>query len=459
MKMLLIAVALALVAAVPRLAGADQIVRIVVDENTKSSDDTVILIADIEVGDDWTPAMVDEVRDRLVTSQLFKSVEVLAAPVLGGIEVLILARDKHSWVIAPTYYNQPGNKGAGFGFAEANLFGENKKLLLYAQYATADSFFLAGYQDPSIRQSRFKWQADLFARREEVTEYNIPSFTGDSAPVRESTLIYLNSGLKAGFSLFRAFSFDARLRGAWVDTRDARLVGEATSADVVRPEDVAAAAECDEATGLAPEPGMTGWDISTEYTIQLDRKANWYGIQTGTKLKLSYETALPSLGSDFDYWYLQGGFWWGERGYLLDRDNLSFSFGMDYGDDLPFQQEFTSGGVNLRGYQNREFRGDFKVRAGAEYSVPLFTVASLSFRALTFYDTAYTEFRDVEDSDGFRRYLPDPQKAFGPWKNGIGAGIRVYFRSVVIPLLGWDVGYGLEGGDFRTYFAIGLTEL
>jgi outer membrane protein assembly factor BamA len=455
-------VAIALLSAAD-VALAEKIKEIVVDENTKTSDDTVMLIADIETGDDWEDTMADELKVRLISSELFKSVSVFSEPMLGGVRVTILAKDKHSWIIAPTFYNQPGNQGGGLGFAEANLFGENKKLLLYGQYATADTFFLGGYIDPSIRGTRFKWQVDTFLRSEDVTEYTIPGGISDSAirPVRTSNLRYLNGGLKVGFRLFRAFSLDVRLRGAHVKWSDAVLEPGVTCADVVHPEDTSNEAQkCDEATRVAPRPGRNGLDISSEYILQIDRRANWFGIQTGNRYKLSFERAEPALGSVFEYWYAGFGGFFGSKGHLFTNDNLILKLNFGLGKDMPMQQEYTAGGVNLRGFRNREFRGDFRVKTNIEYSVPLFTFWSLSYRALAFYDAAYTDFldRDIQ-RDSFRRYLPDPADDFAPFRNGIGGGIRIYFRSVVVPLLGFDVGYGLPGGEIRTYFAVGLTEL
>ncbi|MCC7000365.1 MAG: hypothetical protein IT370_37555 [Deltaproteobacteria bacterium] len=43
--------------------------------------------------------------------------------------------------------------------------------------------------------------------------------------------------------------------------------------------------------------------------------------------------------------------------------------------------------------------------------------------------------------------------------NGVGGGFRIYMRSIVMPLLGVDVGYGLQSGAVNVYFAVGLTEL
>jgi outer membrane protein assembly factor BamA len=449
------------VAVAPRPAAAESIKRIEVVGNTKTETETVMLIADIEVGDDYTPQVLEEVRIRLVSSELFKEVIVRADKRPGGVKITINAKDKHSWVIAPTFYNQPGNVGGGLGFAESNLFGENKKLLMYGQIATSDSFFLGGYIDPSIAGTRFRWQADVFLRREEVTEYGPPAgFLDETVPVRISTMNYLNGGLKAGFSLFRAFVLEARLRGAYVYYDRAKMADGATCADVVDPDDVELEGQCDEVTREAPLPGTEGWDVTTEIITQLDRRANWYGITTGSRWRAAYERALPQLGSDFRYWYGSLSVFQGWRGLLFGADNFVLEAGVGGGKDIPFQQEYTSGGVGLRGYSNRQFRGDFKVGGSLEYSIPLVTIGPMSFRLLGFYDTAYTKFIDRDDvEDDFRNYLPDAGSAFGPWKNGVGGGIRLYFRSIVIPLLGFDVGYGLEGGDYQTYFAVGLTEI
>jgi len=468
-----LAVVVAVLAVAPCFAGADKIKELVVEGNTKSSDATVLLIADIGKGDKWDDSMIDEVKARLITSELFKSVDIFSEPMLGGVRVTIIAKDKHSWIIAPTFYNQPGNRGGGLGFAEANLFGENKKLLMYGQYASADTFFIAGYIDPSIRGTRFKWQVDTFMRWEDVTEYSIPtSFTSDAIrPVRTSRMRYLNGGLKLGFRLFRSFTFDARLRGAHVKWRDAALAPGVSCEDVIHPDDPDVSADniddCNDsdvpgALRYAPKPGKNGFDVSSEYILQLDNRANWFGIRTGSHYALAFERAETALGSDFDYWYgsLRGFF--GSKGHLFKQDNLILTAGVALGEDVPMQHEFTSGGVKLRGFRNREFRGDLRARASVEYSVPMFTFWSLSYRALTFWDTAYTDYRDqnvVEDAD-FRHYLPDPSDdGIAKLRNGVGGGIRIYFRSVVVPLLGFDVGYGLPGGEIRTYFAVGLTEL
>src|SRR5690606_38822453 len=199
-----------------------------------------------------------------------------------------------------------------------------------------------------------------------------------------------------------------------------------------------------------------------ESILTFDRRANWYGITSGSKIKLAYEKALPSLGSDFDYWYTTFSFERARR--YFSRHNFIIRGMAGYGDDLPFQHEYSGGGTSLRGYKNKQFRGDFKVAGNLEYSVPLFTIAGFSMRGLAFFDSTYVTFLDSDRGDHGRNYLPNHSAAldnvsnFAPFKNSVGAGLRLYVRQIVLPLLGLDFGYGLEGGGIEMYFAIGLTD-
>ena len=435
-------------------AGKVTIKTIEVEDNTKTTDDTVILIAGVEVGDEFSSDMVSQIRADLVNSGLFKAVEVTHAPVPGGMLLTISARDKHSWIIAPTYYDQPTNRGAGLGFGENNLFGKNEKLLLYAQYATGDSFFIGAYVDPSIAGSRFKWQADVYLLRARAIEYAPPQrFLEKPREVRIAKLNYLNAGVKGGVNLFRGASLDLRLRGAKVfydnvGLADGAAVGDVTDDPTATPATI-------------PAPGAEGYDVSGEVIIEYDRRANWYGISHGDRYRVSFEHALPGLGSDFDYWLARLTFQRARR--YFTSHNLIIKSTVSFGQNLPFQQELTAGGTDLRGYRNEQFRGDFRAAASVEYSLSLFNIKGVALRTLGFFDSAYTAFLDVEDTDTFRSYLPGHGDVgatpFAPFKNTIGVGTRIYIRQIVLPLLGLDLGYGLERGDYEIFFAVGLTDL
>ena len=88
-----------------------------------------------------------------------------------------------------------------------------------------------------------------------------------------------------------------------------------------------------------------------------------------------------------------GGAW--EQGIRFFKShNLIYAGGAVIGHDLPFWNENTAGGTNLRGYLGQQFRGDTQLWGKVEYHFPLFSVGSLDFRALGFYDVQAVWYRD-----------------------------------------------------------------
>ena len=448
------------------VAHAEEIREIVVDENKKTDDDTVALIARIEVGDEWNLDMIKTISDRLEASGLFKDIRVFSEPSKSGsgVKVVIIVHDKHPWVIAPAFYTQPTNIGGGIGFGHNNLFGKNQKLLVYGQIATGDSFFIGAWVIPNLGGTRWYLQLDTFLKSQRNIEYappreylNTDPDLGANKEIRQSRLNYLNGGLKLGIELFRGFKVDARIRGASVGYSDVKL---------------AEGASLDEAGGEDPNnpgnpraPGIEGKDISTEFTLSIDRKANYHGVQTGYRYGISYEQSSRALGSDFRYFYTGLNIFKGER--ILNMHNVVFRSSIYYGFHMPFQQEFMTGGTSMRGWRNNQFRGDFRAIANLEYSVPFFTVKGFSVRLLAFWDSAYTTFLRTDNPQ--RNYLPFSQRDqandaskfneyLAPFKNSVGIGTRFYLKQIVLPLLGFDVGYGLEARDVQVYLAIGLTD-
>jgi outer membrane protein insertion porin family len=438
----------AVMAVLARPARADRIADIVVEDNTKSTPETVILIADIEVGDDWDGAVAERVKLDLVSSGLFKDVNVWWDNIPGGVRVHLVAKDKHSWVIAPAFYNQPTNKGGGIGFGENNLFGENEKLLLYGQIATGDSFFIGAYIDPSIAGTRFHWQYDVWLKTGRIIEYAPPrEWRDDPEPLRESRLNYLNQGLKVGLSLWKALSLDFRGRGAWVSYSRWGPVKGATAAEITG----------DPEATETPRPGGEGWDVSGIVELGIDTRANWYGLSQGHRFLLSYERSAPGMGSDFNYSLMQ--FRIERHRRYFERHNLILKASAALGRNLPFQQELQTGGTAMRGWKNGQFRGDTRVTANVEYSVPFFTIYGVSIRGLAFWDSAYTTFTSSDERAAHRDYLPGSEaRGLAPFKNSVGLGTRLFMRQIVLPLLGLDFGYGLERGDYEIYLAIGLTD-
>lgn len=447
--------ALLIVAAMATAASADTIHEIYVQDNTKTTSDTVEYLAGVSRGDEWTPGMSDEIQRRLETAGLFKDISVYWEPAKDGkgVDVHILVKDKLSKIVAPAFYNQPTNFGGGLGYGDNNLFGQNQKLLLYGQVATGDSFFIGAWVVPSIAGSRFDMQADVYLADFRNFEYAPPTkYVENPASVRESRLIYLNAGYKIGFRLFRGVTLDTRVRGAKVRYDESKLVEGATIDQVTG----------DPTSTVVPKPGIEGWDISNETDLTIDRRANFYGVTTGGRFQIQYERSINTL-SDFHYSEVQtfGSYGW----KVLDRHNLVLKENVSIGHHLPFQQEYLMGGTSMRGWLNNQFRGDTKLALTAEYSFPLFTIKGLGVRGLGFWDTGYLTFTSCgncapgDSTNPQRNYLPNSDaRGLAPFKNSVGIGTRLFMRQIVLPLLGLDVGYGLEAGDVQVYLAIGLTD-
>jgi outer membrane protein assembly factor BamA len=439
--------ALGLIGWFARSAAAEEIREIVVEDNEKTTPDTVELIARISVGDNWTPEMADLIKTRLVSSGLFKDVEVFWEPTNGGVRVHLLVKDKHSWVVAPAAYFQPTNRGGGIGFGENNLFGLNQKLLLYGQLATGSSFFIGAWVNPSIFGTHWYSQLDTFLKHAHNIEYAAPkAYIDKPLAIRESYINYYNGGLRLGYELLRGIKLDTRVRAAHLTYSEVKLDTEDNP--------LASLADIGPGVTTVPKPGAEGWDVSHEVTFTIDRRANWYGIASGHRYTLTYE---HSFAGDFHYYEFNGSLY--QAWPILENHNLVLKMNADIGHHMPFQQEFLTGGTAMRGWLNNQFRGDARALANLEYSLPLFTIEGLSFRGLGFFDSSYTTFLTTDNPE--RNYLRgvDPAtRGLAPFKNSVGVGTRLYLRQIVLPLLGLDLGYGLEARGFQVYLAIGLTD-
>jgi outer membrane protein assembly factor BamA len=201
-------------------------------------------------------------------------------------------------------------------------------------------------------------------------------------------------------------------------------------------------------------------------SVSFDFRAREFAVMTGTALSGSFDLASPSFGSDLRFWRAGAGF---EQGIKFFRShNLVYSAYVGTGRDLPFWNEFTAGGPNLRGYLFQQFRGDTSLGGKVEYHFPLFSIKSLDFRALAFYDAAAVWFRTIPTGDAMgmlTRSTPDARnfdsrtdQGFNLSRdahNAVGGGLRFFLRSVAIPLVGFDAGYGIEARHWRFFLVLG----
>jgi outer membrane protein insertion porin family len=403
---------------------------------SKVTEVTLARLAHMDLGDRITPARIPSIEAALVSSELFEKVKVTLEDAPGGVLVVATVRDKISWIIAPTVYVLPSNKAAGVGYAENNLFGEEKKLLLYGQLGNHQSLFFGTYLDPAVRGSQLITRLDVYLLQLTAPEYlNPPDNARDFTIGRESTQVWLDGGALVGWRFYWWLIADLRLRAAYTYYKDSHAP---------------------DGTPM-PDPDKDGWDVSLQPRVTLDKRRHAYGVTWGPFLQMMFDQAIPGV-DDWGYSsiLLRGYYSW----KFLGEHELELRTNLQMGRKLPFHEEMLNGGViDLRGYDVAQFRGDTRATVRAEYSVPLFKWRIFAFRALGFYDGGYIGFHFTDHSaSNTRNYLPTQVDGAHWLRNDVGAGLRVYLKNIVLPLLGLDFGYGIEGHSPEVYFEVGLTD-
>jgi outer membrane protein assembly factor BamA len=404
--------------------------------DSKVKPETLGYLSHTAKGDRISDGDIPRIEQALLSSELFTTVSVALEDAPGdpspGVIVVATVSDKHSWVVAPTVFILPGNQAFGVGFAENDLRGRDQKFLLYGQIGTRTSLFFGTFLDPAVHGSQLTWRADLYAFRRAIDEYENPAGDPTSfAITRTTTVTYVSAAALIGWNLFWWLVGDLRLRGAYVYFRNA-----------------------EDASGQALAlPEKDGWDVTLQAHLTIDRRHHRRGVTWGSYAQLHLEPSLPGLDS---YGYQYGLF----RAYhsfrLFEEHELELRGLFSAGRHLPLHEELTLGGIpDLRGYDVDQFHGDTRAVARVEYSVPLFQWRFLAFRAIGFYDAGYLGFYNRRPTD--RDYLPG-QKTAGYWRSDVGGGLRIYLNNIVLPLLGLDLGYGIEGHSPEIYFEVGLTD-
>ncbi len=414
------------------------LVAVRVEGDTKVTPVTATRLARVSLGERLDPAQVASLEAALLSSELFKTVAVRLEPAPAGYVMVATLADKLSWIAAPTLYLLPDNWSVGVGYAENNLFGEDKKLLLYGQLGNKTSLFFGTYFDPAVQGSRLQLRLDLYYVHRTITEYeNDPDRPTSYAVARESTWTFADLGVLLGWRFDWWLVGDVRFKPGY-----------------------------SQFTHYTTRPERDGWDTSVQTRLTLDRRGHRYGVTWGPYLQLFTDISVPGL-DDYGYQlaalraYYSWRFFPDRGGSALDHlgreHQLEVRTSLGLGRHLPFHEELTLGSViDLRGYPVDMFRGDRRATARVEYSLQLATWRRFALRAIGFFDAGYIGFdwRDPSTRD----YLPTQHDGAHWLRSDVGAGIRIYVGNIVLPLLGLDVAYGLEGERREVYFEVGLTD-
>lgn len=408
--------------------------------DSKLRERTLGFLAHLERGDLVGAASLPQIKAALISSELFEKVTVTLEEAPGGYLVVATLEDKHSWFAAPTLYLLGKRRAIGAGFIENNLGGFNQKLLAYAQYGTHESILFLTYLDPSVSGTPFTWRFDIYGYHRQIDEYANPAGDAtDTTILRTTTADYRGAGFLVGWTFAWWAVADLRLRGGTMRFHDPQAPDGSP----------------------LPYPQDDGWDVSTQARITLDARRYHFGVRWGPYLQLYAETTIPGL-DDYDYSSILLRAYYSWR--LFDEHQLELRTNGQLGRNLPIHNDLLLGGaVDLRGYTVDRFRGDTRAMFRVEYSVPITKWRSFAFRAITFWDSGfigwYRPRRDVLDGGDRSFFYPNMERGAHWFRNDVGAGFRLYVKSVVLPLLGIDFAYGIEGERFQTYFQLGLVDL
>jgi outer membrane protein insertion porin family len=401
---------------------------------TKTRESIAEFLSRTRLGEHVGPADIPRIEQGFLSSELFERVTVALEDTADGYLVVATVKDKHSWIAGPTVFALPNRSSFGLGFAENNFRGRNQKVLLYGQYGDRDSYFYGVWMLPSLEGTPLTIRLDTYSARRYAPEYlNPPDDPTDDTIAREVVNIYYGGGVLVGWRKRWWLSSDLRLRWGHVHYPRTHLGG-----DPSRP---------------VPAPQGGGWDVTAQGRLTIDARHYRFGVSWGPFLQVNLETTIPGLDQyDYSILWLRGVYNW----KFFEEHQLEARTSMQFGRNLPFHEELTLGAASdLRGYAVERFRGDARVFFRGEYSVPITKWRSFAFRAVTFWDTGWIGWR-WQRTD--RDYLPTQAHGTGLWRNSVGAGVRLYVRAVVLPLLGFDVAYGIEARAPEVYFQLGITD-
>lgn len=413
----------------------------------KTQPDTVQDYSRLDPGDSFTPEDLTKVERRLLATGLFQEVHVSTQPAGDGrVKVVLQVKDKASWVVAPTFSVSNSNIGGGVLYAESNLWGRSKKFAAAVQVSTAESGLFVGFLDPNLfGLPPLRLSLEGQVRSDRVEEYQPGASYKEPVVQRRTRINSASAASELSVMIAERVRVGAKYRLMFVDAQE-----PSQDAPVTEP---------------AFEPGPVQRDASLRLMLGIDTRQNLHAIMEGLNLEGSLELSNPGVGSQFRY--KRFGLLYRHGLRFFEEHNLVLRGEVSLGVDLPFHQEFVAGAASLRGFIYRQFRGDTRASFTAEYHFPLFTVSSLSFRGVAFSDIGMLtwrkipEDRQLRDVTGrvVRGYLEDAHDGVGgaTVAQGLGLGLRLFLRSVVLPLVGVDVAYGVNSGEIRFYLVAGVT--
>ncbi|MDB5038619.1 MAG: hypothetical protein JWQ35_2147 [Bacteriovoracaceae bacterium] len=398
------------------LAKAERIESIVVQNNKKAKTDAILAKSGLFINQEITEVLLKEAKEKLGSNIIFEEVRVSQKPGSDSMHsiIVIWVKEKISWFVVPSFSFSEGTYSGGATYVESNLFGRFKRILLFADYGNQARHAVFAYRDPSLFSSAFILDFDGLIRLDQMREYE------DRKEVRRVNVTEKGFTLLPGYQWSPHFSNSI---GAYYRRIRQRL--------------------------KSSEPGLRAVDLIEGNDNALLLKFNYSNTETfeglteGSTLELESQLSDGRFYSDFNYFkqILRFG---NAFGLSHHRFNFATRASIQLARDLPFYYELMLGGDNLRGYLYREFRGDTKYTLQEEVTFPIFNFKKFILRGIGFWDSGII-------------YFSEHQFSRSAWRNGLGTGLRIYIKGIAIPIVGYDVGYGIEDKAFATYLTVGAS--
>ena len=460
----------------PAFAVGEEITDVRVLDNQRTEESTVRSVAGVSIGDTLEADTLDMVRERLNTTGLFSDVNVWWEPHGSGVRINISVKDKFPWAPVPTASWSSNNKSIGLLFVHGNLFGRGKQLLIGARLAQIDSGAVVAYRDPSLFGTWMYWQLQGVVQRQVIPEYQNSGMTpmglatlANPFEFRETRLF--SYGFEPSFGV--AWMRRVRTQVAWHLERFSYFGAGTDPADPTMQTGSDLPSNTSVPLVPATKTGTSGYGRAN---LSFDFRAREFAVMTGEALSLNFDYGSSAFGSDFNFY--RGGVGWEQGFKFFKSHNLVYTANATAGHNLLFWNENTAGGNNLRGYLGQQFRGDTQLGGKLEYHFPLFSISSLDFRALGFYDVQALWFRNPPD--GGPPFMDPNGQGYGAnyvqrnttdartfptlqptgfsrdsIHNDVGVGLRFFLRSVAVPLVGVDFGYGIEARSWQFIIVVG----
>ena len=414
----------------------------------KTQPDTVQDYSRLDAGDTLTSEELTRVERRLLATGLFQEVHVSTQPTGDGrVKVVLQVQDKASWVVAPTFSVSNSNIGGGVLYAESNLWGRSKKFAAAVQVSTAESGLFVGFLDPNLfgfPPLRLSFEGQL--RSDRVEEYQPGASYKEPVVQRRTRLNSASAASELSVMIAERVRVGAKYRLMLIDAQE-----PSQDAPVTEP---------------AFEPGPVQRDASLRLLMGIDTRQNLHAIMEGLNIEGSLELSNPGVGSQFRLQALRAAV--PARPALLRGAQPGAARRSVPGRGPAVPPGVRGGrGLTARLHLPAVPRRHPRILHGR---VPLpalhRALAVLPGRGLLGHRDADVAEHPrgpaaAPDVTGrvVRGYLEDAHDGVGgaTVAQGLGLGLRLFLRSVVLPLVGVDVAYGVNSGEIRFYLVAGVT--